>query len=29
MNFLHDLPLNDTDLHKIAHSNAERLLRLN
>lgn len=28
MDFLHGLPLHDTDLHKIAHGNAERLLRL-
>jgi 2,3-dihydroxybenzoate decarboxylase len=28
VDFLRDLPLNDADLHKIAHGNAERLLRL-
>jgi predicted TIM-barrel fold metal-dependent hydrolase len=26
--FLHSLPLNAPDLNKIAHGNAERLLRL-
>ena len=28
VDFLRDLPLNDADLHKISHGNAERLLRL-
>jgi predicted TIM-barrel fold metal-dependent hydrolase len=28
MNFFHKLSLNDTDKEKIAHRNAERLLRL-
>lgn len=28
MDFLHKLPLNDTDMHKVAHGNAERVLKL-